>query len=434
MPKTHIADTTDINTAISSMSAEQRLSKTIALIVQSVKLLDSEPGLDRAAFVARKLVDAGYNVDVITSSFQHWNKEHRNTKDPLFASLPFNVVFLDEPGYKKNIDLRRIKSHHAFGVALTDYLQKNQERYDLVWVQIPPNNIAARAARFAQSADIPLIVDVNDLWPEAMKMAIDIPVLSSIAFAPFARDAACAYNAAWGVVGTSDEYAATPDRYRHHPLSNKLTVYVGSDIASFDEGVESNSDIVRPDNEVWISYAGTLGKSYDILTLIKATEKLASCTHETNIRLNILGDGPDRQMLEEQASECRNAKISFTGYVPRPVMARYLQQSNVLVNSLVERAPQSIVSKIADYLAAGSPIVNTGTSPEMIEKCERDGFGVSVSPEDPAALADVLEDLISSPEKCCEMGKQGRKIAETQFDRATSYDCIVPFVDKAIFK
>lgn len=434
MPKTRITDIADVNTAVSPMSAEQRSSKTIALIVQSVKLLDSEPGLDRAAFVARKLVDAGYNVDVITSSFQHWNKEHRNTKDPLFASLPFNVVFLDEPGYKKNIDLRRIKSHHAFGVALTDYLQKNQERYDLVWVQIPPNNIAARAARFAQSAGIPLIVDVNDLWPEAMKMAVDIPVLSSIAFAPFACDAACAYNAAWGVVGTSDEYAATPDRYRQCPLPNKLTVYVGSDIASFDEGVENNSDIVRPDNEMWISYAGTLGKSYDISTLIQATEKLASRTHEMNIRLNILGDGPDRQTLEEQASECQNVKISFAGYVPRPVMARYLQQSNILVNSLVERAPQSIVSKIADYLAAGSPIVNTGTSPEMIEKCERDGFGVSVSPEDPAALVDVLEDLISSPEKCCEMGEQGRKIAETQFDRATSYDCIVPFVDKAILK
>ena len=32
--------------------------------------------------------------------------------------------------------------------------------------------------------EIPFVADVNDLWPEAMRMIIDIPVISDIIFIP----------------------------------------------------------------------------------------------------------------------------------------------------------------------------------------------------------------------------------------------------------
>lgn len=91
----------------------------------------------------------------------------------------------------------------------------------------------------------------------------------------------------------------------------------------------------------------------------------------------------------------------------------------------MKSAPQSIVTKIGDYLAAGIPMVNTGSSPEFRAKVDADGFGVNVEAEDPQALAQVILDLAADPERRAEMGARGRVIAEEQFDQPTSYLAII---------
>ena len=51
-----------------------------------------------------------------------------------------------------------------------------------------------------------------------MRMVVDVPVLSGIAFYPFARDAHRVYQLLSGAVGTSDEYAARPGARPHGAL------------------------------------------------------------------------------------------------------------------------------------------------------------------------------------------------------------------------
>lgn len=418
-----------------------REDKHIALIVHSTKLLPTEPGLDRAAYIAALLSEAGYHVDVITSAFQHWGKSHRNTSDHAYIELPYNVVFIDEPGYKKNIDPSRIWSHHVYNRNLRAYLKEQSGYYDAVWSHIPPNNIAATAATFARSEEIPLIVDVNDLWPEAMRMVIDIPVISDIAFSPMERDARRTYEAAWGAVGTSEEYAAHPNTYRAsvQQLSEDrmLTVFVGNDLARFDTGA-SEHPVEKPDSELWVTYAGTLGKSYDIATLLDAFD-IASATLKSEgfpnrLRLQILGDGPDREELVSHAMKCANAAdIEFLGYVEYEKMAGYLCASDIVVNSLVANAPQSIVSKVGDYLASGSAMISTSGSDEMKALVEVNGVGVNVEPESVGILARVLCEMAQDEDGLRTMSSNARKLAEEKFDRAASYPRIVEFMDTAVF-
>lgn len=47
--------------------------RKIAVITQGVKLHD-EKGYTRFAYIANFLVENGFQVDLITSSFQHWEK------------------------------------------------------------------------------------------------------------------------------------------------------------------------------------------------------------------------------------------------------------------------------------------------------------------------------------------------------------------------
>ena len=401
--------------------------KKIAVISMGVKL-DNEKGYSRFRYIGDFLSDAGYQVDLITTTFQHWEKAQRNLDEIKKENYKFNLKFIYEPGYKKNIDLRRIRSHRIAAKNLRQLLEKEGD-YDLIYCEIPPNDVALAAAEYAKSKDIPFVPDVNDLWPEAMRMVLDIPVISDILFYPLLRDAEKVYSLVSGIIGTSDEY-------RDRPLKNqqlnvpKKTVYVGNEIAEFDAGVaEYGPQISKDEEEFWVSYAGTIGTSYDIKTMVLAGKELLN-RGKNQIKIKILGGGPLKEELETLAKEQECTNVEFVGYAPYPKMAAYLAKSDILVNSFVKKAPQSIVTKIGDYLAAGKPMINTCMSPEFRNKVEHDGFGINIMPEDVKILADAIEKLYEDETRRIEMGKRARTIAEEQFDRPQSYKKIIELIEE----
>lgn len=390
----------------------------IAVITMGVRLND-EKGYTRFRYICDFLTEAGYEVDLITTTFQHWEKAQRDLDKIRKDDYKFGLKFIYEPGYKKNIDLRRVKSHKIAAQNLTALLEKEGD-YDLIYAEIPPNDVALAAAEYAHGKGIPFVADVNDLWPEAMRMVLDIPVVSDIIFHPLLRDAEKVYSLVSGVIGTSDEYRDRPFQKKDRSVPRE-TVYVGNELSVFDEGVQANIDDIRkPKGEYWVSYAGTIGTSYDIRTMVLAAEKLER-RGRNDIKFKILGGGPLKEELEELARSRNISSVEFAGYAPYDKMAAYLRASDILVNSFVKKAPQSIVTKIGDYLAAGRPMINTCMSPEFRKKVERDGFGVNIMPEDAEILADAVERLLADEPGRERMGENARRIAEEQFDRPKAY-------------
>lgn len=423
--------------------------RRIAVVTMGVKLGDETRGYTRFRFLSELLVREGFEVELFTSSFQHWEKAQRDTSRACYRSQPYRISFIQEPGYQKNLDLARINSHRIAAKNLRSMLQErfaaDPRAFDLIYAEIPPNDVARVCAEEAHRNRVPFVADINDLWPEAMRMVVDVPVLSDIVFHPFSRDAHVVYSLLSGAVGTSDEYAARPARDRSEPYPH-VTVYVGNDLSLFDAGVAENAGAIsKPAGEIWASYAGTLGASYDLATLVRAaaiveerrTGQGASAGTDTlrrdtpPVRVKILGDGPDKQKLEALAAEL-GAPVDFLGYQDYPSMAAWLSKSDIVVNSLVKTAAQSIVTKIGDYLASESPMINTGSSPEFRAKVASDGFGINVEAEDPAALADAIEELARNSSLRKIMAAKGRRIAEQQFDQPRSYQAIVDLIRKLL--
>ena len=403
------------------------MKKKIAVISMGVKL-NGEKGYSRFRYIGDFLSDAGYQVDLITTTFQHWEKAQRDIDAIKKEDYKFQLKFIYEPGYRKNIDLRRIRSHSIAAKNLTKLLEKEGD-YDLIYCEIPPNDVALAAAEYAKKKGIPFVPDVNDLWPEAMRMVLDIPVVSDILFYPLQRDAEKVYSLVSGIIGTSDEYRDRPLKNQKLDVPRK-TVYVGNEIAEFDRGVEKyGPEIQKPEEEFWVSYAGTIGTSYDIRTMVLAGKELLD-RGMNQIKFKILGGGPLKDELENLAKEQDCVNVEFVGYAPYPKMAAYLAKSDILVNSFVKKAPQSIVTKIGDYLAAGKPMINTCMSPEFRQKVENDGFGINILPEDVKILADAIAELYEDREGCRVMGEKARKIAEEQFDRPESYKKIIELIEE----
>lgn len=403
------------------------MKKKIAVISMGVKL-NGEKGYSRFRYIGDFLSDAGYQVDLITTTFQHWEKAQRDIDAIKKEDYKFQLKFIYEPGYRKNIDLRRIRSHSIAAKNLTKLLEKEGD-YDLIYCEIPPNDVALAAAEYAKKKGIPFVPDVNDLWPEAMRMVLDIPVVSDILFYPLQRDAEKVYSLVSGIIGTSDEYRDRPLKNQKLDVPRK-TVYVGNEIAEFDRGVEKyGPEIQKPEGEFWVSYAGTIGTSYDIRTMVLAGKELLD-RGMSQIKFKILGGGPLKDELENLAKEQGCVNVEFVGYAPYPKMAAYLAKSDILVNSFVKKAPQSIVTKIGDYLAAGKPMINTCMSPEFRQKVENDEFGINILPEDVKILADAIAELYEDRDGCRIMGEKARKIAEEQFDRPESYKKIIELIEE----
>ena len=50
--------------------------------------------------------DAGHEVDLITTTFQHWEKRQRDVNQIRRDQYKFRIRFIYEPGYRKNVDHR----------------------------------------------------------------------------------------------------------------------------------------------------------------------------------------------------------------------------------------------------------------------------------------------------------------------------------------
>lgn len=108
------------------------------------------------------------NVEIVTSDFSHGNKEH---KGKLTVDWPFKITFLHEPGYKKNISVKRFISHHKWGKEVNKYL-KGRRKPDVIYCAIPSLTASAFAADYSKKNNVKFIVDIQDLWPEAFQMVL----------------------------------------------------------------------------------------------------------------------------------------------------------------------------------------------------------------------------------------------------------------------
>ena len=394
--------------------------KKIAIISLGYMWFPCESGTSRFYDIAMTFVNAGYDVECITTGFQHFKKAPRDKQLILSQGYPFKITFIDVPPYKRNIDIRRVLSNRAASQNLKKYLLNHIQKYDVVYVAIPANNIAAMVTSVCKEYCVPVVVDIEDLWPEAMSMVIKNNFLRKILLYSFERDAETTYRNADGIIGTSEDYTERAFRNRDKNIPAK-TVYVGCNLAEFDAGVEKYSDdIEKNKGQFWVTYAGSISTSYDIKTLIDAGYML----RDKNVHVQILGTGSLKDELEKYSQDMDN--IHFWGFTPYPKMAAVLSKSDVVVNSFVKGAPQSIVNKVGDYLASGKPMINTLENPVFCKLVEKNNIGINVEPENVKQLAEVIEKYMVNNDK---QGKNARILAKTQFDRKVTYQSIVEIIN-----
>ena len=365
-----------------------------------------------------------YDLEVVTSTFCHLKKAQRKESQLNLDKLDYKMTLIYEKGYPKNICLERIVSYTQFGKNVLKYL-KSREKPDVIIVSVPSLAVADYVTKFANKNNIPVIVDIQDLWPEAFKMSLDIPVVSDVLFFPMKKQAERIYRNADEIMAVSDTYVSVGKA--QNPNCNGLSIYIGTDSELVKEKT-SGITIDKPQGEFWIAYCGALGHSYDIKSCISAIKRLQN-NGINNVVFKVMGDGVLKNDFEHFAAE-QGVACDFTGLLEYGKMMKTLEACDIAVNPIVGKSVSSIINKVSDYAAAGTPVINTQNSPEYRELLDKYKAGINVENGNVSALADAILTLYNSIDLRNEMRQNAQTLFEEKFDRQKTYPQLIEKINE----
>jgi glycosyltransferase involved in cell wall biosynthesis len=165
---------------------------------------------------------------------------------------------------------------------------------------------------------------------------------------------------------------------------------------------------IKPKEHV-VGVVSSLVRHEGIGTLLEATRLLKD--RGLPVRVLIVGDGPERAALQRQAAGLGLGEAAiFTGHVPAAKVREIHALLDVFV---VPRTPDRVCQlvtplKPVEAMASGLCVVTSDVK-ALAEIIKPDVTGALTIPQDPAALADSLELLVSSPDMRRKLGDNARE-------------------------
>ncbi len=379
----------------------------------------SETDNNRFLYIANLLAEKNM-VELVTSRFFHAKKKNRKK---IKREFPFKLTIIEEPGYSRNVCLKRFYSHFVWGKNVEKYL-KMREAPDVIYCAVPSLTAAYKTARLSNKSHIKFIIDIQDLWPEAFRMAFHVPIISDMIFAPFSLIADSVYRRADEICAVSDTYAKRGMRV-NKKCKSPTVAYLGTDLKDFDQYASERKArrFSLNKDKCWMGYCGSLSSSYDLNVVIDSLAILAGEKKQAPLFL-VIGEGNRRTEFEEYARK-KGVEAFFTGKLPYNEMCSVISMCDMVVNPIERGSAASVINKHADYAAVGLPTLNLQESKEYRRLVGKYEMGFNCNNGDPKDLARHIEILMRMPGLRKKMGRNARKCAETLFDRRKTYKRII---------
>ena len=183
----------------------------------------------------------------------------------------------------------------------------------------------------------------------------------------------------------------------------------GADTEMFAPGPEDPSvraELGLVEGEHLFLYAGTHGYVHGLEVVLDAAELLS----DAPVRFVLVGDGSEKSALQRQATERGLTNVTFLSPVAPEEVARLLRSSTAGLATVragdVYKTVRS--AKMFPTMSSGLPVVYSGDD-EGARLVATVGAGLVTAPEDGAALAAAMRELVDAPELRARMGATGRE-------------------------
>lgn len=198
----------------------------------------------------------------------------------------------------------------------------------------------------------------------------------------------------------------------------------------FVEDAEIPLEKPPTDSKVQFLYIGRLTPEKGCELLVRAVSELVHGMQVTEFHLAIVGSGPTLPALKELSESLQVASyLSFLGSAPPESVGTFYKSAHaIIIPSLWLETGPLVALEAMKY---GRAIIgsNLGGIAEIVEP---DKTGTLFPPGDDLALARLMKDLISSPERLARWGTEGKNRLISRFGREQFYEGLCTVYDRVI--
>lgn len=321
--------------------------------------------------------------------------------------------------------VRKTLGHLSFMLTAVVFGMRASGPADVVLVSSPTFFSIFGAWALAKVKRAPLVVEVRDLWPAIF---VELGVLTDRRLIwVLERLELWAYRTAAHIVVVSEGFRDDLVR-RGVPEAKVAVVRNGVDLDRFEpwsDAAPGRAALGVPEGTVLALYLGAHGISHGLESVVQAGAALQG----ESVHIAFVGEGAAKERVMARAAELDLSNVSFHPGVPRADVPGLLAAADICLAPLrdVPLFSTFIPSKIFEYLGAGKAVIGSLTGePAAILRA---AGAVVVEPEDPQQLAEAIRVLAKDPDRRRQMGEQGRRFVEQEFDRRKLADDYLRILD-----
>ncbi|MEO5339197.1 MAG: glycosyltransferase family 4 protein [Magnetococcus sp. MYC-9] len=229
------------------------------------------------------------------------------------------------------------------------------------------------------------------------------------------------------IVTTGEALRLQLIRDNHFPAPRITSIPTGIDLKRFVPGHQTQvrQQLGLATDRLLIGIIATLRSWKGHAHLLEAVAAL----QRNDIHLLIVGDGPQRNNLEQQIQALQlEACVTMTGN--REDVVPWLQACDLFV--LPSYANEGVPQALMQAMACGVPVISTPVG--SIEEIVQHGVtGLLVPPRDPAALAVAMESLLEDPAMRDTLRLNGLRFARQHFSLGLMLDRMETVIRHAAF-
>ena len=374
--------------------------------------------------LAEGLAKRGHEVRVITAMPNYPQREiYEQYRGKLYKTEERNGVTIQRSYVwvkPKPSLLDRILLDSSF--VCTSFFQALRGwRPDLILLTVPPLPVCAPAALLGWLHNCPIVLNVQDILPEA---AVHVGLIKNKALI-WVLEAIekFAYRTAHTVSVIAEGFVENLES-KGVP-SEKITCIPNWVDTSFIHPLPKENNAFRRAHQLEgkfvVLYSGNIALTQGLETVVEAAARLCDVP---DIVFVIVGEMKAVERLKRYCKTCGANNVVLLPFQPRERLPEMLAAADVgLIVQKHNVVSFNMPSKTQVLLASGRPVIasvpGSGSAAKAIEKSRG---GVVVEPENPVALAKQILELQKNPEQAERLGKQGRQYAleRYSFEQALS--------------
>lgn len=393
------------------------------------------PGTDvrvmRAGMIAKELCRQEVETTWWASTFSHPQKQYVAEPGQEFDVLGgVKLHCLHGRPYEKNVSIARLLNHREVAQEFRKAAQQ-VPRPDVIFCCYPTIDLAYEAVQFGQAHDVPVVLDVRDLWPEVFVDLSPLPEqMTRLILSPLFAKARKALLGASAVTSITEPFLekalGLAGRARHE---KDKVVHLAYNRVEPSEAEQADAirfwktqGLKLDGSELISCFFGNLSSVPDFDTAVGALPHLTGAASE-RARMVICGAGEKLGWLQEQSKS--HPQLVAPGRVGQIEIAVLMEHAHLglLIYPNRDDLMISYPNKVGEYLSRGLPILSTldGLAGQLLRD---EGIG-RISPSgDTARFARQFEDLLENETVRTEMSANAARVFGERFDASQVFQSL----------